>query len=310
MVNFFSRSKKIIVMIILTVMVVSIVAPVFATDSSASVGTSFLDSIIEMFKNILNAILSIFNPDPVDPVDPVDPPKPVEVTSVSISGNKNVKVGNTITLKATVSPSSATNKTITWSSGNKSIATVDKNGNVKGVKNGNVDITATSSNGKKATYKITVEDANKKGITRTSVEPTGSDWKTYCKNMDANNGEWLSYIDASCKKHGVRRDTVMAMIYQESRGISLGVNSSGYCGLMQVHYDKKSDLEPKNNIDKGAAELAAHIKYWDGNERNGIQAYFSGDAGLKKKIKNGGAYTYYNSVAKYRDEINKLYNFN
>ena len=98
--------------------------------------------------------------------------------------------------------------------------------------------------------------------------------------------------------------------YLESRGVNVGINSEGYCGLIQAHYDQPSDLEPKNNIYKGVKELAAHIEYWDGNERNGIQAYFSGDAGLERKIKNGGTYSYYNSVVNYRNEINRLYTFN
>ncbi len=53
-------------------------------------------------------------------------------------------VGKRTSLKATVSPSSATSKDVTYASSNDSIATVDKKGNIKGVSAGACVITATS----------------------------------------------------------------------------------------------------------------------------------------------------------------------
>ena len=60
-------------------------------------------------------------------------------------------------LTAEIIPPDATNKMITWSSSDKSIATVDANGLVTGRKKGNVVITASAASGKyKAECKITV----------------------------------------------------------------------------------------------------------------------------------------------------------
>ncbi len=74
--------------------------------------------------------------------------------------------GKTLTLKATVKPTNATNKAVTWKSSNKKIATVDKNGKVKGIKAGTAKITIITADGKKtATCKITVKNPVKvKGI--------------------------------------------------------------------------------------------------------------------------------------------------
>ena len=80
----------------------------------------------------------------------------VEVTGVSLNSTSGtLEVGKTVQLTATVSPTNATNKTITWSSSNTSVATVS-NGLVTAKSAGSATITAKSNNGKSATYKLTV----------------------------------------------------------------------------------------------------------------------------------------------------------
>ena len=80
------------------------------------------------------------------------------VTSVSITGNDSVLVGGTTTLTATVSVSNDADSTVTWSSSNINVATVDSTGKVRGIRGGTATITATSTfdNTKKASKTITV----------------------------------------------------------------------------------------------------------------------------------------------------------
>lgn len=83
--------------------------------------------------------------------------KAVKPTKVSIvAETKVVEVGKTIQLTAKLKPSNAYSK-LTWTSGNKKIATVNKNGVVKGKKAGKVKITVKTANGKKASVTIKVK---------------------------------------------------------------------------------------------------------------------------------------------------------
>ena len=79
------------------------------------------------------------------------------MTSVSLNRtSQNLSKGGTFTLTATVKPSNATDKTLTWASSDKSVATVDKNGKVTALKNGTAIITCKSANGKTAKCTVTV----------------------------------------------------------------------------------------------------------------------------------------------------------
>ncbi|MBE5845806.1 MAG: hypothetical protein E7302_16900 [Butyrivibrio sp.] len=76
--------------------------------------------------------------------------KLVAVKSVKLNKKKlSLKVGKTYKLKATVNPKGATDKTVTYKSSDKKVATVDKNGKVKAKKKGKCTITVTTKDGKK-----------------------------------------------------------------------------------------------------------------------------------------------------------------
>ena len=67
------------------------------------------------------------------------------VTGVSVTpAQATIRVGNTTTIKAIVTPDDATEKAVTWTSSDDTVATVDSNGVVTGVKVGTATITATT----------------------------------------------------------------------------------------------------------------------------------------------------------------------
>ncbi len=89
-----------------------------------------------------------------------DEGKDVEVQSISITpSNINISVGSLQSLQVTYKPSNALNKSVTWSTSNNEIATVD-DGLVRGISEGTATITAATTNGKTASCLVTVSSTS------------------------------------------------------------------------------------------------------------------------------------------------------
>ena len=120
--------------------------------------------------------------------DPAD--KPLEDTTVSVSSVSvnptiaDLKVGQTIQLSVKVLPGSATEKTVTWTTSDSSIADVDQKGLVSALKVGNAIITCTSKDGGKTDQcSVSVSRATKEDVIKRTKVSSGR----------VTNGVKLSY---------------------------------------------------------------------------------------------------------------------
>ena len=98
----------------------------------------------------------------------------VYVTEISLSQSSlSLTVGQSFTLSVSVSPNNATNKSVTWTSSNSSVATVNR-GVVKAQKAGATTIYAVSSTGKKAscTVKVAEKQASQQDISLSPGDTT------------------------------------------------------------------------------------------------------------------------------------------
>ncbi len=95
---------------------------------------------------------------------------PVLVEKVTINTTSlNLQIGKTAQLTATVSPTTASNKSVTWKSSNTSIVSVSSTGLVTAVGNGTATITVTTADGAKtATCTVTVTTA----VTNVTLDKT------------------------------------------------------------------------------------------------------------------------------------------
>lgn len=113
-------------------------------------------------------------------------------TIVIESEYTSVPVGGTITLKANVGPENAEDKSVSWSTSDNSIATVNNKGKVTGIARGEVDITARANAGNdlSATYHIVVVQPVKKisitGSTNTVPVGYGIKLETEIMPIDAD----------------------------------------------------------------------------------------------------------------------------
>lgn len=80
------------------------------------------------------------------------------ITDISLDATaKQVQVGHHFRLRATITPVGISDHTLFWSSSNESVATVDNNGNVRGISPGNATIKVSAANSSiNATCLVTV----------------------------------------------------------------------------------------------------------------------------------------------------------
>ena len=119
----------------------------------------------------------------------------IEPTGITVDkDNMTIGVGDSFTVTATVLPENATDKTVTWSSSNPSVATVDANGKVTGVAPGNASIEAHSSNERIAICHVIVtanQTAAKAALRKIYDAMDGPNWKIERKWDDSKSlNDW------------------------------------------------------------------------------------------------------------------------
>ena len=90
----------------------------------------------------------------------IDYPKDTKVSSISLTATSlSLTIGETQQLAATILPEDATDKSVTWTSSNKNVATVNATGMVTAIAEGSAIITcmANDGSGLKATCDVTIK---------------------------------------------------------------------------------------------------------------------------------------------------------
>ena len=145
---------------------------------------------MEIFKKYLLLILSIPMLMLTSCQDPLSETTKVENVSLNIT-SVGLTEGEQTTLTATVNPSNATNKNVTWSSSDNAVATV-ANGKVTAVKAGTATITVTTEDGNKtATCTVTVKaktyPVESVSLDKNEVEMTEGEQTTLTATVNPSN---------------------------------------------------------------------------------------------------------------------------
>lgn len=132
---------------------------------------------------------------------------PVAVTGVTLNKiTTSIEAGQSEQLTATVLPANADNKSVTWSSNNTAVATVDNNGNVSALAAGTATITVTTADGNKtATCTVTVtapaapidvQSISMKSSTTIAIGASETLTVTYTP-ADANTGKAVTWTSSN-----------------------------------------------------------------------------------------------------------------
>lgn len=128
----------------------------------------------------------------------------IKVTGVKISNSSdknlylNSKNDKNLKLTANISPNNATNKKISWSSSNPSVATIDENGNVEAKSLGKTTVTVTTDDGNfMSSYELNVRQKTIVVITASAGKRMYDYFKTYTSAKNFNykfEDETLKYV--------------------------------------------------------------------------------------------------------------------
>lgn len=227
-------------------------------------------------------------PTNTEPSSTPSPSTPVAVSGVALNKKvATINVGKTVTVKATVTPANAANKTLAWTSSNRTVATVS-NGVVKGVKAGRVVITAKTTDGSNisATCTVTVKQpvtsislskkatmyTGKKLTLKAKVNPANASnkaltWKSYNTKIAkvASNGVVTGVkagtvkITATAKDGSRKSATCTVTVRQSVSKITLS-KTNVVLPKKGSSYNVKVTVAPKNAYNKNVAVKSAKTK--------------------------------------------------
>ena len=174
----------------------------------------------------------------------------VAVTGVTLSQTSlNLTIGATETLTATIAPIGATNKTVTWSSSNSDVATVNDSGIVTAVTVGSATITVRTEDGNKtATCVVTVTKVTGAAVTTPTVSgsPTSNSITVNAVTLATATGQSIEYAISTAS------DGTGLSAYQSGTTFT-GLNS----GTTYYVYARSVSNE---NYNAGATNVSAAIK--------------------------------------------------
>ena len=127
----------------------------------------------------------------------------VPVNNITLDkGRLGLNEGETAQLKATVLPENATNKNVTWSSSDPSVAAVDQNGNVKVFNEGTATVTVTTEDGNKSSACLVTVSTNPTPVVVGMDYGTWGNIKVKCKLLSNYECRLLTKFNGEDSENG------------------------------------------------------------------------------------------------------------
>ena len=210
-------------------------------------------------------------PEPEPTPEPDPEPEVINVENVTLnSQNEELKIGDTVTLVATITPSNATNKNVTWSSDNTNVATVN-NGVVTAVGEGSANIKVTTVDGNKtAVCKITVVDEQEDVISTISYDITDSTNKNVTATITFNRNDVTITNNDGNNQYVFETNGEFTFEYVDSEG-NIGTNTARVnwidkeAPVLEIEYENINDGKEVKVMIKSNEELL-EVNGWELSE--------------------------------------------
>ena len=189
------------------------------------------------------------------------------VSSVKLSkASATINKGKTLTLKATVSPKSASNKTLTWKSSNKKVATVSSKGVVKAVNAGTAKITATANDGSGKKYTCTVKvniPVSSVKLNKASTELTEGEVVTLKATVAPSNAsnKSVKWSTSNAKVATVSAGKVTAKSTGTATITAAAADGSGKKAVCKITVKAKPVINPEVKVSNITLSLADDTIY-------------------------------------------------
>lgn len=179
----------------------------------------------------VNPVINVMLPTPVAGQTTTGTPNSVSATGITLSDTeKELNINEEAQLTAAVLPADATNKTVTWASSNTEVATVSKSGLVTPEGEGEVEITASTADGKHSakctvtviptavvsTNKEIAHALTKKNLKRLEIESSTSKMLTVPEGIYSNVEMVVNLPNGELENYGVFQGITIEEIAEDT----------------------------------------------------------------------------------------------
>lgn len=222
---------------------------------------------------------------------------PIAVTAITLSSNSlGLKIGESQTLTATVTPDNAMDKTVTWTSDNTAVATVSESGEINAVSVGTANITARAGE-KTASCTITVNPIAVTAITLSqnslALKVSESQTLTAAVTPDNATDKTVTWTSSDERVAVVSGGAVRAVAAGNAIVTAKAGDKTAECTVTVTKIEAQAPQITNANT------LPQSIRFnsdWMFSVDNGVVAYLNGTVGysikVNAKVEDGGTLSY------------------
>lgn len=203
----------------------------------------------------------------------------IDITSVKVLGATEVDLGTTAQYSTKIEPENATDKSVVWSVSDSKIATIDQTGKLTPIKEGSVDVKATTSDNRTDTLTVTIKKVIPvESITIMGATPVRENGTTqYLAEVLPENATDKSVVWSSNKEGFVTIDqtgTLTMAVTDEGKAVNAIITATATNG-------KKADFNVTVQPELTSAEITPKTINIKPDETADISVVYTPEDGYK-----------------------------